>query len=147
MKVCTMCGIKKEERDFYIRKNRKKEHKSECKECTKKLQREYRLKNKDIIQQKDRNRWTKRRDRDKIIRRKKALVKKQKYVNYLGGMCSICKYNKCLAALDFHHKNPKEKKFMITSGTYSWKTIKKELNKCILICSNCHKELHYKQIN
>lgn len=64
-------------------------------------------------------------------------------VKLLGGKCSICGYNKCLDALEFHHENPKEKEFKLGSGnTMSWKDYKKEVEKCILICSNCHKEIH-----
>lgn len=64
-------------------------------------------------------------------------------VKLLGGKCSICGYSKCVDALEFHHKNPREKDFKIGSGnTMSWKDYKKEALKCILVCSNCHKEIH-----
>ena len=58
---------------------------------------------------------------------------------------SICGYNRCVDALEFHHKDPKEKDFKIGSGnTMSWKDYKAEALKCILVCSNCHKEIHSK---
>lgn len=65
-------------------------------------------------------------------------------VNYKGGKCEKCNYNKYIGALEFHHVNPKEKEFNISHDgcTYSWKRVKKELDKCILVCSNCHRELH-----
>lgn len=64
-------------------------------------------------------------------------------VEYKGGGCSVCGYNKCITALDFHHLNPKEKDFNISgSEKHKWETIKEELDKCICICSNCHRELH-----
>ena len=65
-------------------------------------------------------------------------------IKLLGGKCSRCGYNKwCVDALEFHHENPNEKEFKLGSGnTMSWKDYKKELQKCILICSNCHKEIH-----
>lgn len=64
-------------------------------------------------------------------------------IKMLGGKCSICGYNKCVDALEFHHKNPKEKEFKLGSGnTMSWEEYKNELKKCILVCSNCHKEIH-----
>lgn len=66
-------------------------------------------------------------------------------IKLLGGKCSICGYNKCIDALEFHHENPKEKDFKLGSGnTISWEEYKKEALKCILVCSNCHKEIHSK---
>lgn len=65
-------------------------------------------------------------------------------VEYAGGKCSICGYNKCRDALEFHHKNPEEKDFGISSSVkIGWDKIKKEVDKCTLLCSNCHRELHY----
>jgi hypothetical protein len=74
-------------------------------------------------------------------RRKKV---KELAAAYKGGGCKICGYNKCIEALEFHHLNPDEKDFTIASGgkTVSWDTIKKEIDKCILLCANCHRELH-----
>jgi len=73
-----------------------------------------------------------------IKRRKEILVE------YKGGKCEICGYNKCLAALDFHHKNPKEKEFNISKkGTNGIENSKKEVDKCLLVCSNCHREIHF----
>ena len=70
---------------------------------------------------------------------------KKQAVKLLGGKCSICGYNKCIDALEFHHKNPNEKEFKIGSGnTMSWKEYKNEVSKCMLVCSNCHKEIHSK---
>lgn len=66
-------------------------------------------------------------------------------IKLLGGRCSICGYDKCVDALEFHHENPKEKEFKLGSGnTMSWKDYRKEALKCILVCSNCHKEIHFK---
>lgn len=70
---------------------------------------------------------------------------KKKCVDYKGGECDKCGYSKCLGALQFHHLDPKEKDFTISgSHTRKWETIKKELDKCILLCANCHTEEHYK---
>lgn len=65
------------------------------------------------------------------------LIKKQR-----GGKCERCGYNKYLGALDFHHINPTEKDFTIGNRDFKLKDCIKETKKCILICSNCHKELH-----
>lgn len=68
---------------------------------------------------------------------------KQEYVNYCGGKCIKCGYNTCLRALDFHHRNPNEKEFSIREQrTKNIQEIKLELDKCDLLCRNCHKEIH-----
>ncbi len=74
-------------------------------------------------------------------RRKKI---RQLSLEYKGNKCSICGYNKCLQALEFHHLNSDEKDFGISAKGYtrSWNTIKIELDKCILLCANCHREVH-----
>ena len=67
----------------------------------------------------------------------------------LGGKCCNCGYNKCLAALQFHHREPKDKLFEITN--YLWgkaqgftdDDLQKEISKCDLLCANCHAELHF----
>ena len=77
-----------------------------------------------------------------VKRRRQKL--KELSVNYLGGKCTLCGYNKCIQALEFHHKDPSEKDFGIAESglTRSFDKIKIELDKCILVCSNCHKEIH-----
>lgn len=79
---------------------------------------------------------------DAVNKRRRKL--KQLSVDYKGGKCFICGYNKCVSALEFHHINPLEKDFSIstTGNTKSWNDIKIELDKCILLCSNCHREEH-----
>lgn len=69
---------------------------------------------------------------------------KEKLVEYKGGKCEICGYDKCIDALEFHHLNPKEKEFNISQSNYSkpFALLKKEVDKCILVCSNCHREIH-----
>ena len=65
-------------------------------------------------------------------------------IDYKGGCCSLCGYSKCVRALHFHHLDPKQKDFAISScgHTKTWEKMKIELDKCILVCSNCHAELH-----
>lgn len=64
-------------------------------------------------------------------------------VDYKGGKCQICGYNKCNEALDFHHIDPKTKSFNI-SGNHCrrWNLVKEEIDKCVMVCSNCHREIH-----
>lgn len=65
-------------------------------------------------------------------------------VNFLGGKCSVCGYNKCLAALDLHHVNGNDKDFVISGPNLkSFEKLKPELNKCVVLCSNCHRETHF----
>lgn len=65
-------------------------------------------------------------------------------VEYKGGECEVCGYKKCVNALEFHHIDPNEKEFGVGENGYtrSIEAIKKELDKCILVCSNCHREIH-----
>lgn len=78
------------------------------------------------------------------VTRKRKKIKKQ-LVEYFGGQCESCGYNKCIAALDFHHKNPNDKNFGISHRglTRSFKKVLMEAKKCILLCSNCHRELEH----
>ncbi len=81
---------------------------------------------------------------------KKAVAKRrrtmrQRAVEYKGGRCSQCGYNKCSDALEFHHHDGRKDFGISQDGlTRSWERIEKELKKCILICANCHREEHTK---
>lgn len=63
--------------------------------------------------------------------------------DYKGSKCVRCGYDKCKSALHFHHLVPSTKDFQI-SGNWglSWDKVKSELDKCILVCANCHAEIH-----
>lgn len=77
-----------------------------------------------------------------VARRKQ----KREAVEYKGGACEKCGYDKCVAAMEFHHRDPSEKDFQI-SGTYrSLARLKPELDKTQLLCANCHRELHDAEI-
>jgi hypothetical protein len=66
---------------------------------------------------------------------------KRKLVEYKGGKCCICGYNQCYGALDFHHL--KDKSFTISRvRSRSLNKLKKEADKTILVCRNCHAEIH-----
>ena len=67
---------------------------------------------------------------------------KLKLIDYKGGKCEICGYDKCTRALQFHHLNPEEKDFQISGKSLSFEKLKNEVDKCILVCSNCHCEIH-----
>ena len=68
---------------------------------------------------------------------------KRRSVEYLGGSCRLCGYNRSVRALDFHHVDESQKSFTISAyANLSWPKIVKELDKCILLCANCHREKH-----
>ena len=69
---------------------------------------------------------------------------KERAIYVMGNKCACCGYNKCIQALEFHHLNPEEKDFSFGSNTNrSWVDTRNELQKCILVCANCHREIHY----
>ncbi len=83
-----------------------------------------------------------------IYQKRERHNRKQKLIEYKGGKCEKCGYDKCIAALNFHHTNPVIKKFELSKSNlcrYSFDVIKAESDKCILVCSNCHMEIHYNE--
>lgn len=64
-------------------------------------------------------------------------------IAYKGGRCERCGYNKCNRALEFHHMDPSIKEFGISTNiNRNIDELKAEVDKCILLCSNCHAEVH-----
>lgn len=93
----------------------------------------YQRNNKDPI-------WKELRNKQRAQKRKDN---KQKAVEYMGGKCQQCGniYPDC--CYDFHHKNPTESNDVPSTILHrSWKRIIEELNKCIMVCSNCHRIIH-----
>lgn len=94
------------------------------------------IKNEDVITK-----------RPKKVSKSQAVIdwrrrQKRKLVEYKGGKCEVCGYDRCDKALEFHHIDPNMKDFNISGRSYSFDRMKNEVDKCILICSNCHKEVH-----
>lgn len=116
-KRCPRCLNEKSGDEFYKRRNGK-DYSVYCKQCTS----------------------------DETIERQQRF--KRQCVEYKGGKCEKCGYNKCIAALDFHHKNPKDKDFSIAHVKLTTFTdlIKQELDKCQLVCANCHREIHARMV-
>jgi len=79
--------------------------------------------------------------------KKRMAIQKQLCVEYLGGKCFICGYNRCIQALEFHHKDPtikeKIKNHAAIGRRKKFEDVKAELDKCLLLCANCHREFHY----
>jgi len=114
--VKDICGIHGEQ-DFALENYGTKNQRKRCKKC-----------------------------RSEAVQRRREKLK-EKAVEYKGSCCEKCGYSKCISALEFHHLDPAQKDFGISAygHTYAWKKIKLELDKCILICANCHREAHDKK--
>ena len=118
--------------------------KSENKEKSKLYHQEY-MKNDDKRRAKNEyNKKYRKQDYVKIKRNSKrrqwTLKQKLKALEYLGGGCKVCGYNKCTAALDFHHIDPSTKEGIKDYLTFE--NNKEELDKCIILCCRCHREIH-----
>jgi hypothetical protein len=73
---------------------------------------------------------------------------KKKLIEYKGGKCQSCGYDKdCPSAYDFHHRDPTKKDFTISKKSWSIERLKNEIDKCDLLCRNCHAEVHWQLIN
>ena len=80
-------------------------------------------------------------NKDEINRkgREYSRLQKIKSVNYKGGACQMCGLvDDCLSIYDFHHTDPSIKEFKLSGKPFN----KKELDKCIMVCANCHRKIH-----
>ena len=112
-RTCIHCGVEKKKDEFGFRSGRVDKTYSMCKKCANMLK---------VQSQRD---------------------NKKQWVEYLGGKCKICGYQKNINALQFHHIDPTKKEFTIgCNHSKSFKNIVNELDKCVLLCANCHFELH-----
>ena len=133
MKTCSRCKQEKQDSEFNKRKSGKKEILSAfCRECNKLYLKNHYQKNKKYYVEK-KQRWT------------------NKYKDWFKKLKSTLKCEQCgenhPACLDFHHKNSKEKISEISKMFATRKSkekILKEIDKCIVLCSNCHRKLHHK---
>lgn len=108
----------------------------------------------DVAQTREyKNEWDRKHKEDiKIRKRIRGALIKKALVEYKGGACSVCGYSKNIAVLSFHHinneNNQKEYDISIRMGNRcSLETLKKEADKCILVCENCHREIHQKELD
>lgn len=116
MKNCTACYVDKSDEDFYY-KGRKADNKkmAECKDC---------FNARNMQRYEEKARWL---------------------VEQKGGGCCLCGYRECTSALEFHHVEPQHKDFQINKRwSMSKENLLKEIDKCVLLCSNCHRETHWK---
>ena len=123
----------------------------QCRYKNSNYQKEYYLKNRDKIlkQHKEYNIiYTKSthcknnvKKRQKKMRTKLQIIMRELKVNG----CAICGYSKCDRALEFHHVNPKDKKYLVRAAEMGREDLAEEISKCILLCANCHREIHDKE--
>ena len=82
---------------------------------------------------------------DYVAQQRRGQLRKDDLVAIAGGCCKHCGYNKNTAALCFHHTDPTIKKFNLDirkCSNSTWEALLAESMKCILLCANCHAELH-----
>jgi hypothetical protein len=85
--------------------------------------------------------WWKNVDKYHLYRKNRRLAVREKLLDEFGKACVLCGYDKCLQALEFHHRDPSKKDFSVAaSDTYV--TARKEALKCVVLCANCHRETH-----
>ena len=77
-------------------------------------------------------------DKVSATRRKNVSIIKEE----AGRKCCMCGYNKCIAALEFHHIDANDKEGGIIGTSASLCRQREEAKKCILVCANCHREIH-----
>lgn len=76
--------------------------------------------------------------------REKRIGLKKRGIEFLGGKCKLCGYDKCIASLDFHHIDPSQKdNDFLKKCEKTWEIMKDKIKDCILLCANCHRELHW----
>ena len=136
MKKCGRCLIEKDESEFFFKNKEKNILHSMCKECKRQLDRDSYSQNKN--------------DRKTKIR-KTALKTNKEVKEFLFDYkkkckCSICG-DKRWYVLDFHHIRDKIERISTLVKRGSLRLLKEELEKCIPVCSNCHREIHYKEGN
>lgn len=132
---CTNCKQEKPESSFYFKNKIKNILQSKCKECSSLSSKQHYKKNKDIYKKRARKNNT------IYLQRNKEFIDNYK----INKCCEICGESHP-ACLDFHHTDPNIKEKNISRmkvESYSISTIKREIEKCIVVCSNCHRKIHY----
>ena len=96
------------------------------------------------------NRDTNNRHQTYSSQQARGLARKLELIEACGGKCSRCGYARNMAALSWHHLDPKRKAFNLDVRSLSNRNrdaIDAELRKCILLCANCHAETHFPELD
>ncbi len=110
--LCSKCKTNKEANMFYLNEDNSRKH-SYCKICQ----------SANVL------------DRQRLW--------KKKAIDYKGSKCIVCGYQKYDGALEFHHTDPTQKEYGLSAGKLkTFLSSRTELDKCVLVCSNCHREIH-----
>lgn len=128
MKFCTKCKVTKDESEFNKANSKPDGLASSCRDCTRAAVKKHYYNNKQYYIDKNID----------TVNRAKG------YINSKKIQCSSCKEND-IVCLEFHHVDPSKKERNlgdIASRGWSNKRIDKEIEKCIVLCSNCHRKLH-----
>jgi len=146
---------KKEYKKEYYQKNKErlkakaKKWYQENLDKTKVQRKEYRKKNKETIKTRKKEYYEENKDKIRARREKYRNNIMQNFLSKykMGKCCASCGYKEYPEILQFHHKNIKEKSFNISTfrKTSQSSLLKKEIDKCILLCPNCHNWLHFKE--
>lgn len=126
MKTCTDCDLEKPLTEFTFDKSRTR-HLSKCRKCM--------AIRTEVYRQKNKNKW-------KENSKKHSDKYNQLILEWKSQGCTKCGENRP-HVIDAHHINPEEKDFMVGTVMRGIKITKKELKKCIPLCSNCHRDFHY----
>lgn len=151
MKLCSRCGEEKSEGSFSNDKGTKDGLACWCKKCRAEEASRYYTENKKAVLKRSKDYY----HRDRAVRRQRALdnqrTRSEEWKKHIPQKiaCSECGYDKHFAALEFHHVDPATKEYGISRLMHSnltperVKLFKKELKKCIILCSNCHRIHHF----
>lgn len=147
-KMCPDCREEKPIYEFSLRSSVTGKRASKCKPCHRAYVREHYAKNKKKY--KDRaKKWVKDNpEKRKAVAsnwaKKNAWEQKRLAVEYKGGKCAHCGGVFHQAAFDFHHRDPREKEYHLSQllAARGFEAAKQELDKCDLLCSNCHRIHH-----
>ncbi len=130
VKYCTTCNIEQPIDNFHKNKNKKDGHSYKCKSCTKLYHKRHYENNKKSYADQAKEYKEKSRDYVRDVK--------------MSSKCSLCEEDRWFC-LDFHHidTNKEHNISDMVKNRYSIDRIKEEIKKCMIVCKNCHAEIHY----
>ena len=135
MKQCPKCELNKDSSEFNKNQKRKDGLQRICRVCSRNEDNKSYKKSKEIN------------PRIRLDKNKEVIKRRTEWINtFRKDGCIKCKEQR-LYVLDFHHLDPLKKDFNIAATAYGYEKLKKEIKKCIVLCSNCHREFHYLERN
>lgn len=130
MKTCSKCELTKSLSDFPVNKSKKDGRGSYCKMCQREYVRKHYNENTQYYV-------------DKSLRRKQQA--KQFIAEYKDNDCCVHCGESATCCLEFHHRDPTKKDFVLSlagNNGFALSTIQREIEKCDLVCANCHRKIH-----